>query len=177
MRIASDLWHQLDEAARASGRSLSQEAEMRLGQTFQTQELLDQALTLAHGPRPAELMAALALVMQRVGAAAALNGEYSYDAMDRWTEIPYAFNEAFAAAVTILEGRRPQGGPEWPETLLGAPLLGPKREPGALGKKLARDALQHWPPRKSVRPDPAIVEQWERALKKASEAKAEEPGQ
>jgi hypothetical protein len=30
MRITSDLWHQLDEAARASGRSLSQEVEILL---------------------------------------------------------------------------------------------------------------------------------------------------
>ncbi len=112
MRITSDLWHRLDHDARASGRSLSAEAEFRLARSFQEQDLLDQVLTLAYGPQLAELVAMLGRAMKAAGSAAALNGEYSWDAVDRWAEIPYAFNEAFAAAVTILEGRRPDGSSE-----------------------------------------------------------------
>jgi hypothetical protein len=92
--------------------------------------------------------------------------------VDRWTEIPYAFNEAFAAAVTILEKRRPQGSHDWPETLRGAPLSGPKREPGALGKKMGQDVLRSGPPRRA---DPAIAASWDRALEQAN-IKPRKPG-
>jgi hypothetical protein len=173
IRASASLKGRLQEAAEVNGRSLSQEAEIRLEQSFKNADYLDQAMDLAYGPRFAELLSTLARAMRAAGSAAALNGEYSWDAVDRWTEIPYAFNEAFVAAITILEGRRPKGSHEWPETLLGTPAPEPRRKPGELGEKLARDVLRSGPARQLPQADPAIAESWDRALEKANARKSE----
>jgi TraY domain len=61
IRASADLKKRLDEAAKLNGRSLSQEAELRLEQSFrQQQDLLLETLATAYGPRLAVLIIALA---------------------------------------------------------------------------------------------------------------------
>jgi hypothetical protein len=168
---SAQLKTRLTEEAEKAGRSLSAEAEFRLERSFQQQDLLGEVLSLTYGPKLAELVAMVASAMRAAGSAAALSGEHSWDAVDRWTEIPYAFNEAFVAAVTVLEGRRPAGGSDWPDTLLSAPVPEPQRKPGELGEKLARDVLRSGPPAKWSEPDPAIAASWDNALKNAAKTR------
>jgi hypothetical protein len=67
----------LAKEAENAGRSLSAEAEFRLERSFQQQDLLDDVLGLAYGPRLAELVVMVASAMHAAGSFSALNGEYS----------------------------------------------------------------------------------------------------
>jgi len=49
VRVTAELKRKLDAAAEQSGRSQSQEAELRLEHTFDRQDLLSEVLTLAYG--------------------------------------------------------------------------------------------------------------------------------
>lgn len=51
LRVTADLKRKLDEAAKKSGRSQSQEAELRLERSFEREALLPEVLTLACGER------------------------------------------------------------------------------------------------------------------------------
>jgi TraY domain len=111
MRIASDLWHDLDSAARRTGRSLSQEAELRLAQSFQRERILDQALELAYGRRLAGILLWIAKEMSRAGRACAFTSGGSYEAMEDWPSDPYAYDQAVQAATYVFEQYRPEGDP------------------------------------------------------------------
>lgn len=52
----ADLKRKLDEAAEKSGRSQSQEAELRLERSFEREELLPDVLTLAYGKPLADIL-------------------------------------------------------------------------------------------------------------------------
>jgi hypothetical protein len=56
LRLTAELKTRLDAAAKANDRPLSQEAEIRLEQSFKTQSLLSEVLTLAYGPDVAKVM-------------------------------------------------------------------------------------------------------------------------
>ena len=51
LRVTPELKRKLDAAAEQTGRSQSQEAELRLEHTFDRQELLPEILTLAYGSK------------------------------------------------------------------------------------------------------------------------------
>ncbi len=56
LRVTAQLKRRLDQAAAHSGRSQSQEAEFRLEQSFDRQDLFTDALTLAFGDQAARLL-------------------------------------------------------------------------------------------------------------------------
>jgi hypothetical protein len=110
MRIASELWHRLDQAARSTGRSLSMEAELRLEKSFDKAELLEEALDLAYGRHAAEIIMILAREMVRRGRVAGLvSGDLKV--MENWPSDAHAYDMAAAAAIAVLEGMRPPGDP------------------------------------------------------------------
>jgi uncharacterized protein (DUF1778 family) len=55
LRVTADIKQKLDEAAARSGRSQSQEAELRLERSFEREELLPEVLTLAYGKSVADV--------------------------------------------------------------------------------------------------------------------------
>jgi hypothetical protein len=57
LRVTADMKNRIDAEAMKHGRSLSQEAELRLERSFETQSLLPQVLELAYGEGLAALMA------------------------------------------------------------------------------------------------------------------------
>src|SRR5215510_2758469 len=63
LRVTPDLKRKLDAAAEQSGRSQSQEAELRLEHTFDRQGLLSEVLTLAYGKRAADDLMLLGATM------------------------------------------------------------------------------------------------------------------
>src|SRR5262249_40790251 len=63
IRVTAELKGKLDAAAEQSGRSQSQEAELRLEHTFDRQGLLSEVLTLAYGKRAADDLMLLGATM------------------------------------------------------------------------------------------------------------------
>lgn len=56
LKVTREIKNKLDNAARVSGRTQSQEAEGRLERSFERQELLFDVLTAAYGPQAAGLL-------------------------------------------------------------------------------------------------------------------------
>lgn len=87
VRVAADLKDQLDAVARTTGRSLSQETELRLARSFERQGLLMEALELRFGPYLAGLLVtmggAMANVLRTVGYEPTTNTSWPMDAEAR----------------------------------------------------------------------------------------------
>jgi hypothetical protein len=136
MRITSDLWHRLDHHARASGRSLSAEAEFRLERSFQEQDLLDQVLTLAYGRQTAGLVEALGRTIWETVFAASRPAKSLVQSED-WLSDPRVFAAVEEAVDIIFECLRPAGDAE-PPLIVHFPLgLGP------LGPAVANTVLRY----------------------------------
>ena len=99
-RVTAELKRRLDAAADLSGRSQSQEAEFRLERSFDHQDLLSEALTLAYGRKVAGIVIALGIVM---------DGAAKKTTHVDWTDQPKAFDDAVQAASTLLTAARPKG--------------------------------------------------------------------
>src|SRR2546423_14080494 len=72
IRTSAYLTGRLADAAKASARSLSQEAEMRLEASFRKEDLLSEVLQLAYGRQLGGLLMALGRVMRATGERCAL---------------------------------------------------------------------------------------------------------
>ncbi|MGE0117654.1 MAG: TraY domain-containing protein [Dongiaceae bacterium] len=102
LKVTADTKRRLEEAAKASGRTQSQEAEARLERSFD----FDAALG---GPQIADLVKAIGHTMSAAGALAfsLATGKSGRDG--RWLSHPYAFNQAVQAAHRLIEASRPAG--------------------------------------------------------------------
>src|SRR5437867_3040690 len=83
LKVTPEIKDKIDRAARENGRTQSQEAELRLEQSFHAQRLLNQVLELAYGKALAGLIRAIAEQMRRTGSRAGLE----YYSRSDWTEI------------------------------------------------------------------------------------------
>jgi len=92
----------------------SQEAELRLEMSFQTERLLDQLIELRYGRQFGGVLLMLARAMDRAGRGAVFSATRSYDAIEHWLTNPYAFDQAEQAAQIIFDGVRPNGDPSFP---------------------------------------------------------------
>jgi DNA end-binding protein Ku len=115
-RVTPELKRRLDGAADKSGRSQSQEAEFRLERSFDHEDLLSEALTLAYGRKTAGLLMALAFVMVGVARwwimpSSPKDTPFSWrpDPDKEWTEQPEVFEYAVQAVTTLLNAARPEG--------------------------------------------------------------------
>jgi len=106
-RLRSILKEQLETAARESGRSLSEEIELRLENSFRG-ELLEEIF----GPALAAILEMVGRGMRDTGQVAGSRATGTVSGGFEWVENPYAFDQAFQAAVVILEALRPSGDPE-----------------------------------------------------------------
>ena len=128
-RVAPALRTALEDAARAKGRSLSQEAESRLEASFARGALLDDALELAYGKRLAGLLMLLGEAMGAVGSTVAFVMDRTPKALAAWADEPAAFNEALDCAIAILEGKKVPGADAPP--IAGIPVKGLGKGMGA----------------------------------------------
>jgi hypothetical protein len=119
LRVSPHIKEALDGAMRQTGRTQSQEAELRLEMTFRAQELLEQVLVLAYGHELAGVILLLARSMSIAGRRGALDATGSFDAIGDWLLNPYAFDQAAQAANVIIEGIRPKGDPRFPGPIGG----------------------------------------------------------
>lgn len=106
-RSPKELKEKLEQAAQASGRSLSTEVQFRLERSLESQALMYDALELAYGRDLAGLMLGVADVMSGVGEWASLltTGQH----LKNWVANPSAYARAVAEAVRFLEEMRPPG--------------------------------------------------------------------
>jgi hypothetical protein len=129
VRVTPDLKRRLDAAAEESGRSQTQEAELRLERSFDRQDLLIDALVMAYGSKPlAGLLMMVAMTMLEAGDQMAYRllggrrpvpgpGVLSDDAW--WLADPKVADVAIEAAITVLESVRPKGD-TWTDAGFGA---------------------------------------------------------
>jgi len=132
LRVTPATKRGLDAAAAATGRSLSQEAESRLEQSFRNENYLDQAMDLAYGRRLTALLKLLGRVMVDVGPIAAIKktGRHQ-DAVD-WMSNAYAFDQTVKAVATVLTALRPDGDAAAPSETAADNSLGEMMATGAL---------------------------------------------
>jgi hypothetical protein len=115
IRVGADVKRLLDAAITESGRTQSQEAELRIDLTFRAQELLDQALEMTFGRQLAGLLLTLGRTISVTGRRGAFEATRSFEEMDRWMANPYAFNQVVEAVNEILTAFRPTGSTEFPK--------------------------------------------------------------
>ena len=125
LRMAPDLKRRLDAAAEGNGRSQSQEAEFRLERSFDRNDLLSEALTLAYGRELAGLLLLLGAALDDAGEVAyglaSTGSDTGSDTADRkgrlaqelrhryWFNHPYSYDQAVEAVRVILDAARPLG--------------------------------------------------------------------
>jgi hypothetical protein len=119
LRVTSDLKVELDKAAKRSGRSQSQEAELRIEQTFADQRSVLEILALTYGRELSGLMLVLGEVMRDTGAHAGFMSTFTADGAQSWWNNPYAYDQAKQAARMILDVVAPDGTPTPPAMMTG----------------------------------------------------------
>ena len=115
LKVTADIKQRIDEAARNSGRTQSQEAELRLEHSFRQEDLLSETLALAYDPRLAGLLMMMGRAMHDAGHTAGFLSTFRAQGAYNWTEDSYAFDQAVQAAMRILEAAKPAGSPTIPE--------------------------------------------------------------
>jgi hypothetical protein len=103
LKVNAETKERLDSAARANGRTQSQEAEARIQNSFDFQALLPDVLRLAYGSHFAGILIKLADLMQTAGRHAAAIEPGSA----RWLEDAYSYDQAVEAAKEVLADHRP----------------------------------------------------------------------
>jgi predicted transcriptional regulator len=109
LRVTKELKQRLDEAAKASGRSQSQEAELRLEKTFEAQNAVFDALDLWLGRRLTGLVLAIAQTAQITGTRSRAISGWDYFATEAWPDDPYAYDQVVQGITYLLEQFRPKG--------------------------------------------------------------------
>ena len=121
VRITPALRDLLVSTAKANGRSITQEAEIRLEYAVRDERRIEEILALVYGRCLAGILMALGQAMQDAG-----RGSYLQQALgkvniatsglaalteeiEKWAVDPNAFEQSIKAAVTVLESMRPEG--------------------------------------------------------------------
>ena len=102
LRVTAEIKTRLDQAAESAGRSQSQEAELRLERSFETEDRLG-------GPQLVDLIETIASVMKSTGERAGFTETGKLTNRGEWLALPYAFDQATKATKAILEHYRPPG--------------------------------------------------------------------
>lgn len=152
LRVTTKIKAKLDLAALESGRSQSQEAELRLEQSFAKERLVHEALDLAYGPKMTALILSLARAMQMTGTRASFVCAMNKEDHSDWMANPFAFDQAAQAARVILEAFRPDAAITAPRPTLGLS----QDQLSQLGEGTAQNLL------KAIRnpPKPGHMEDW-----------------
>jgi hypothetical protein len=107
LKVTPEIKHKIDEAARASGRTQSQEAELRLERAFEHDRLLPDVLETAFGRQLAGVLLMLGTAMKQAGEISTI-ASFGFG-MQNWFDVSYAFDQAARSANQILQALRPAG--------------------------------------------------------------------
>lgn len=151
LRVTPELKEKLDAAARQSGRSQSQEAELRLEHSFRDERVLESAQDRIYGTQLSGLLMLIAKAMRDIGASCGKykDGklEFTLNSIENWLSNPYAFDQVVKGVNAIFEAIRPEGeaiAPTLSDPVLTAayadagraytrPILGAVRDPAVGG--------------------------------------------
>jgi hypothetical protein len=110
IRASARLKERLEEASKENGRSLSQEAELRLERSFERERGLPELMALKFSPRLAALLILIGETCRRTGI---IVDHHTHDALpsvgDEWTDHHHAFDYASMAANLLWKSARPEG--------------------------------------------------------------------
>lgn len=154
LRVTKETKQKLDRAAHASGRSQSQEAELRLEQSFNSTSALFDALDLAYGRRWTGLLLLLAQTAQFTGTRAVSASQFNFNGCEDWASDPYSYDQVFHAMTFLLEVFRPPGKIALPARNYGLPEESWRR----LGEGFARQLLSDVQSRSNTNANSTIVE-------------------
>jgi hypothetical protein len=120
IRVTPEMKGRLEATASSSGRSQSQEAEMRLARSFDRQDLLSEVLTLAYGREVAGMLMMLGQVLVDTPKFFEPPPNFSENEGIRgpWTLDPRSIDRSLQAATLVLnafrsEGSRKGSEPHW----------------------------------------------------------------
>ncbi len=102
LRVPESLRAKLEKAADVAGNSMNSEILTRVQQSFELEDRLG-------GPRMVDLIETIASVMKSAGEHAGFYATGKLANEGEWMSVPFAFDQATAAAVAILEYHRPPG--------------------------------------------------------------------
>jgi hypothetical protein len=165
LKVTAEIKQRLDKAARETGRTQSQEAEVRLEQSFRSEDLLPQILDLVYGRETAGLLMTIGECIKDAAPIFCFLNGGGLSAAD-WMQRRWTYNQLREAIQVILEVLEPPGtdvlqtpaelvgeiptemrlirGQHWARgTLRG--LLGPDDSEGSLEMRMApaRERLAH----------------------------------
>ena len=111
LRVGKAARERLEDAATASGRSLSQETEIRIERSFDQEDFVASGLRLKYGDEFAKVIAAAADAGLRAGRTygVAVARDFT-DGAENWHTYPTAFKAAIDAMQEVLMACRPVGG-------------------------------------------------------------------
>ncbi len=142
LRVTPDLKNKLDAAAKAAGRSQSQEAELRLENSFRGERYLDEAMELAYGRQPSALLAIIAHVMDDAGKFGGFDAAGTAEGATDWLRIPDAVEQAKQAICEVLSAFQPEGYQPPDFRIELPPGFGPAAGMPSRGVGFARGALE-----------------------------------
>lgn len=129
LKVTPDIKMQIDAAARASGRTQSQEAEMRLEQSFRDEALLFQVLEMNFGTYLCCLLLMIGKAMNDAGRHGALLATRKPEGADNWFDNPYGFDQAERAAHQMIDAVRPEGAATQPDSQIAeGTITGPNAD-------------------------------------------------
>jgi hypothetical protein len=109
IRVRGTTHAALEQAAKAAGRTVSQEVQLRVDRSFERQAMVVDVLATTYGAQLAGVLLAIAQTMDNTGPYAAFAATMAPDSRATWLENPYAFDQASKAVARLLEALRPDG--------------------------------------------------------------------
>jgi hypothetical protein len=107
LRVTPQIKELLDSKTKQSGRTQSQEAELRIELTFRAEQQLAQGLELVFGRQLSGLLMLLGRAMRDAGHLAGYQSARTFEGTENWMCNSYAYDQATEAANAILEAFRP----------------------------------------------------------------------
>lgn len=115
LRVTPEMKEKLDAAARQSGRSQSQEAELRLEHSFRDENIFESVQDRVYGAQLSGLLTLIARAMRDIGGSLGQykdgKWEFRSDSIEDWLSNPFAYDQAVKGVNAILEAVRPEGEP------------------------------------------------------------------
>lgn len=131
VRMKEPLRAALERAARNHGLSMNAEAVDRLERSFQREDLLTEALTLAYGADIAILLTLMGEAMKDTARSAGVLSLGFMEGPDNWRADPYVYDQVAKAAAYIVEHLRPEGEIKIPPTPPGSGFVPNPRHIGS----------------------------------------------
>jgi hypothetical protein len=123
LRVTPDIKQRLERSALETGRSLSQEAELRLERSFRDDDLLPQLMAAAYGEKLAAVLMIVGAAMAEAGRTAGFQETRTPEGAVEWFDRPVAYDQAAQAAKAVLGTLAPEGDVRPPRGKPVLPLL------------------------------------------------------